>query len=690
MRRASSSPRSARASSVLLASIVGITASCSGNSLSLTGSGGGNGRAGQGSGGRGGGGAAGQTGATGGSTLGTGGSTPGTGGSTPGTGGAGGLPGTAGRGGAGGGAGNGGPGGAAGMQGLGGDAGPGGGAGSTSSIGGSAGGGAGGGAGAGGIGGASTGGLGGGGGQAATIDGPGTQGPEFPHLSGDPVSGKQVFRFETFGNEGFWTDAVQLPQGIVAAALTPKQALGVGLSVNVDSLDATTRAAVAAEIAASGTNGPLLNAAATTIALINANAVIGVVVRDTNGDGVLDVAAGDKVGVTCAACHAVTDHSVLDVPGGGSIGREIDGPTSHNLNVGRVFAVAANTRALYPVLQLRLLANGNRSIGRAPDSAAITFASTEADVDAYLSNPVYYPVGTFDDAPDGNGAPQHIAPFFRTDLSAPYGSPGDIARLDNFNNLVYTTLLDLTVLTTPEGRNFLEALGGAAAGAEIADNYLQILTATGVKGPGASVPGTGFPFVTATLPSGVTAGSEEAPTGRRVNEQKLRDLNAYTDGLHPPVTAGIDAAAVSRGRDGFRSAGCISCHNVSQARRVPSFVVPEAMLFPSYAPVVLAQRPVEVPFRPTAFAPIQDDPSTIFDDKVVVVEASRRGEVRGGAMPLLMDLARKPSFLHDSSVPSLDALLSLVRGPNVPHPFYVDMAPRADVVEFLRSLDDTH
>lgn len=65
--------------------------------------------------------------------------------------------------------------------------------------------------------------------------------------------------------------------------------------------------------------------------------------------------------------------------------------------------------------------------------------------------------------------------------------------------------------------------------------------------------------------------------------------------------------------------------------------------------MVLAQRPVQLPFRPMAFAPIQDDPSTIFDDKTVIVEASRRGEVRGSSMPLLLDLARKDRFLHDSS-----------------------------------------
>jgi len=33
--------------------------------------------------------------------------------------------------------------------------------------------------------------------------------------------GKDTFSYETFGNEGFWTDAMQLPQGLAAAGVTP-------------------------------------------------------------------------------------------------------------------------------------------------------------------------------------------------------------------------------------------------------------------------------------------------------------------------------------------------------------------------------------------------------------------------------------------------------------------------------------
>ena len=68
------------------------------------------------------------------------------------------------------------------------------------------------------------------------------------HDNGDPRAGRDVFRNETFGNETFWTDAVRLPQGIMAAKFTPIDALKAGYNVNSDALDDATKAAVAAEL----------------------------------------------------------------------------------------------------------------------------------------------------------------------------------------------------------------------------------------------------------------------------------------------------------------------------------------------------------------------------------------------------------------------------------------------------------
>ncbi len=486
-----------------------------------------------------------------------------------------------------------------------------------------------------------------------------------PHDAGNAQRGQAVFRLETFGNENFWTDAVKLPQGIMAAGFTPKQALAAGYSVNIDALDNATKAAIAAELMTdlSPQNAPLLNSPATTVKLINANAVIGVVARDTNGNGTIDIAAGDKVGVSCAFCHGNTDGSTFAMPNGGSIGHEVDGPTPHNLNVGATFAIAANTRALYPIAQLALTANGGATIGRAP--TGLTETSTEAQIDAYFNNPAFYPIGMFDDQPDGNGAPMHITPMFRADLSAPYGSEGAISKLDNFSNLVYTVLFDLRGLTTPGGRAFLHTLGGAA-GDEIVADYVTILAATGVPPtPALQIATTGMP------------GKEETPIGIRVDNTKLLDMNAYMDALPAPLGQAGDAAAVARGRAIFRT-NCTSCHNVDQGKFVPSMLIPMGTIFPGDNPVVLAER-----MEP--LNPIENTVASIFDDKMVVVNASIRGDIRGIALPLLLDLARKPVFLHDNTVPSLDNLLDAARGPDAPHPFYLSGQDRTDMIALLKS-----
>jgi cytochrome c2 len=504
----------------------------------------------------------------------------------------------------------------------------------------------------------------------------GTDGPTMsanlpPSAAGDPVAGQAVFRFETFGNEGFWTDALQLQQGLVAAKVTPIDALKLGLSVDSDALDAATLAEITAEVKTdlSPANAPLLNDPATTVKLVNAIAVIGLVPKDSNGDGVIDITNGDKTGATCALCHTITDGSIYSMANGGSIGKRLDGRANHFLDFGTLIATGLNSRAYYPVLQLALKANNGATLGRAP--TGLTPDSTEADVDAYLSNKAYYPVGMFDDTPDGNGDPMHTSALFRQDLAAPYGTDGSIVMLDNFSNLVYTALLDPTDLTTPGGRAFLERLGGMAAGDEIVDGYIQVLAATGV---------TGYPYAKTTTLD-VSPGTEVAPLGLRVDNQKLIDMNAYLQSLQAPAGVVADAAAGARGRTMFRTQ-CTSCHNVAQGSPVPDFIVAMKTIFPGDNPVTL------LAMRDPPLNPILNTVDNIFDDKMAVVNASQRGDIRGTAMPLLLDLARKPNFLHDNSVPDLDTLLNPSRGPTAPHPFYIsDASQRSDMAEFLRGLD---
>lgn len=498
---------------------------------------------------------------------------------------------------------------------------------------------------------------------AAGSDGPGVASPP-PVLRGNATIGKDVFRFETFGNEGFWTTAARLPAGIVKAGLTPVQALKAGLHVDIEALSPDVVAVVANELKTdlSPANAPTLNNPSTTIALINANAVIGVVPKDTNKDGKIDVLNGDQVGVSCALCHGVTDRSAFNLPTGGSIGKRVDGPATTTINIGAILAMADNSRAFYPAAQLA--SSGN--VGRAP--SGLTKSSTEAEFDAYFSNPEYYPVGTFDDTMDGNGNSVKNPPFFEQDLAGPYGSAGEIAKLEDFSNVVFSVLFDPTSLTTPQGRQFLQARAGSA-GTQLADDYASVLSQTNV---------TGYPFVVAQSTGMV---SEASLTGRRVDNQKLLDLNSYVSDLKAPEGVAVDPASAMRGREHFRS-NCTQCHNVNQNVPVPPVLTPLLTVWPAYSPVTAGMR------GDTSLSAILNSPGT-FDDKLIIIDASPR-QPRGNALPLLMDLAPpyNRTFLKDASVPSLENLLDPSRGATAPHPFYRnDSAERADLVNFLKSLD---
>jgi len=470
--------------------------------------------------------------------------------------------------------------------------------------------------------------------------------------TGDAAAGRDVFRFETFGNEGFWTDAMRLPKGMEDEKFTPLDALKAGLHVDADAVPAELKAPLAAELATdlSPAKAPLLNDPKTTMTLVKANAVIGVVPK------------GEKVGIACAICHTITDNSVFEMPGKGSVGKRLDGRATHSLDMGSLLALAANSRAYYPNLQLEL---GGKTIGRAP--RGVRRDSTEAEVDAYLKNPAFYPRGTFDETQDGIGNPVQNTPLFRQDLAGPYGSNGLHETLEGISNASYTTNLDMTTLATPEGRELLVTLAGKN-GAEMHDNYVRILEETGV---------TGYPFVKAT--AGHKAGHRDTPTGRQADVKKLLDMKAYLHRLAAPKGAAVDAAAAARGKEVFQ-ASCTSCHNADPGKPVPPTVIVLDQVWPGYKPERLAGRMPPL-------SPVEDSPGG-FDDKMVILDASERGEKRGASLPLLLDLARKPAFLHDNSVADLNALLDPKRGIDAPHPFYLkDAGTRADVVAYLNGLE---
>ena len=165
---------------------------------------------------------------------------------------------------------------------------------------------------------------------------------------GDPVvdnanqllkDGKEVFRFETFGDEAYWTDGLQLHKAIageknggVGPGLSPKAALAAGLKVDMEVIPAD----VAAAIKAGKVN---LDDPAVTLTLLQLNAVVGVKGTFDNNKKLT------AIGITCASCHSTVDNAFA--PG---IGRRLDGWANRDLNVGAIVSMAPSLKQLKDAL----------------------------------------------------------------------------------------------------------------------------------------------------------------------------------------------------------------------------------------------------------------------------------------------------------------------------------------------------
>src|SRR6185503_5648622 len=164
----------------------------------------------------------------------------------------------------------------------------------------------------------------------------------------DPISdnaskmmeeGRRIFRFETFGDEAYWSDGLQLHKAIagnknggVGPGVSPKAALAAGLKVDMEAIPAD----VAAAIKAGKVN---LDDPAVTLTLLQLNAVVGVKGTFDNKKSLV------AIGITCASCHSTVDNAFA--PG---IGRRLDGWANRDLNVGAIVSMAPNLSPLTDAL----------------------------------------------------------------------------------------------------------------------------------------------------------------------------------------------------------------------------------------------------------------------------------------------------------------------------------------------------
>jgi hypothetical protein len=147
--------------------------------------------------------------------------------------------------------------------------------------------------------------------------------------------GRQTFRHDTFGDESFWGDALQLHRAIagqklggVGDGVSPKTALEVGLKVDMEALPPD----LVRQIQAKQVN---MDDPATTVALLKLDAVVGVKGFLTP-DGKLK-----SVGITCAICHSTVDDAFA--PG---IGKRLDGWPNRDLDVGKIITLAPELKPL--------------------------------------------------------------------------------------------------------------------------------------------------------------------------------------------------------------------------------------------------------------------------------------------------------------------------------------------------------
>jgi mono/diheme cytochrome c family protein len=145
------------------------------------------------------------------------------------------------------------------------------------------------------------------------------RGPTGPSAE-DLANGKAIFRFDTFGDETFWTDTLRMHE--VVQTVPPTTALAVGLKVDADTLPAAVLQAIQA--------GQVdLNDPATTVTLLKLGAVVGLKATVDANNRIT------RLGITCALCHSTVDDRITK-----GIGSRRDGWPNLDLNPGAIIALS--------------------------------------------------------------------------------------------------------------------------------------------------------------------------------------------------------------------------------------------------------------------------------------------------------------------------------------------------------------
>jgi hypothetical protein len=327
--------------------------------------------------------------------------------------------------------------------------------------------------------------------------------------------GFQVFMYETFGNEAFFSGGLGL--AALLEGVKPVDAVALGVQVDLDKVPAAivaamtddTPAGIDAKVAA-------LNDPATTIALVKAGAVVGVVDRSPAGSSTLT-----SVGVTCALCHQVvkpTAFTLKDASGNVitaslPIGElDVNGVPNAAMDAGKILSLTA----------------GAQGAGLAPTLAG--WGANRFDV----RNPATANAALDDQANDPTDTPP-IWNFVDLDAAGyPYGWDGLFAgenALASQAEAVYHLVMG--------GKGAFGTANGALPPALRVTPPSRILDAL----PGAAVPADQI----------------------LITRAKLLDLQAWMRSIASPAPGAFDEAKAEQGFAIFNGKGaCNTCHTTPE------------------------------------------------------------------------------------------------------------------------------
>ncbi len=364
---------------------------------------------------------------------------------------------------------------------------------------------------------------------------------------------------------------------------------------------------------------------------------------------------GGKImaGITCAACHATVDKQ----------GRIIEGAANLNLNTGLLLALATNSAAFFMHTDVH-----PKSI---PDPVHF-----EEVVDAAL---LKWQPGLFDSMVDMVNATTRI-PTSWTFGSHPYSWSGAFAvgpfqGLSAQNNNVHSLNSDSLILadaapvlfgmTKDEYMTVLLRRAASkkyrydpSSGMTASEFFRSVDPNPGAPGLNEIVVPPTFPKATPLGPDGTFTSSPGQPFWQQMNA-----MSVWQHTLVPPkspVTCTPEQAAA--GRAAFERAGCAQCHTgrfltdnrvhpVAELGTEPARAQALGKTEMSFAPPVLFSFREKVPLPRNAFA------VNVPNDRYNPLAWNHRQSGGGYKTPALVGLYWSAPYLHDGSIPDLQALI---------------------------------